>query len=169
MMNRLSRNRSSRGGMGSGLVAILGLVEIAVLIYLLLWARSAGACAPPQLRMLGNLFGPQQMQGGNGAPGPSDANNGNQPQPRPVQTQSADQPTTSGGDAGGAQSTGTTSGNLNDVPDPNCVGKTTASLLNSDSSTPPPSCAPMKAPPELQKAAQQVQGLGQQTDASPTP
>lgn len=33
-----------------------------------------------------------------------------------------------------------------EVPDPNCVGKTTAGLLNSNSSTTPPSCAPMNAP-----------------------
>jgi len=77
--------------------------------------------------------------------------------------------------AGGNASGGTTSGGLNDVPDPNCVGKTTASLLSSGSSTPAPTCAPMKAPAQLQQAAQQVQNMNGATNAqsqpagSPTP
>ncbi|MEO6835797.1 MAG: hypothetical protein ABI231_07825 [Candidatus Tumulicola sp.] len=51
-----------------------------------------------------------------------------------------------------------TQGDTNQVPDPNCVAKTTAGLLQSD---PAPSaaasCAPMSPPPALKQAEQQVQ------------
>jgi hypothetical protein len=51
-----------------------------------------------------------------------------------------------------------TQGDTNQVPDPNCVGKTAAGLLNSNAAqTAPPSCAPMSPPPALKQAEQQVQ------------
>jgi hypothetical protein len=71
--------------------------------------------------------------------------------------------------AGSNAAGGNTSGSLNDVPDPNCVGKTTASLLSSGSSTPPPTCAPIKAPAQLQQAAQQVQNMNGATNAQTQP
>ncbi len=61
---------------------------------------------------------------------------------------------TDGGESGSAQA----QGDVNQVPDPNCVAKTTAGLLNSEpAASTPPSCAPMSPPPALKQAEQQVQ------------
>lgn len=84
----------------------------------------------------------------------------------PAQTPQAPPPSVSSGSQAGAgansDSGGSGSaqaqGDVNQVPDPNCVAKTTAGLLNSEpAASTPPSCAPMSPPPALKQAEQQVQ------------
>ena len=66
-------------------------------------------------------------------------------------------PDASASTSGGATNA-SVSGDLNQVPDPNCVAKTTASLLSTDRASARPSCAPMNQPPQLRQAAKQLQG-----------
>jgi hypothetical protein len=87
----------------------------------------------------------------------SGSGNGSAVVPSPAVPASAN-PASSGAASGGSASNQAVSGDLKQVPDPNCVGKTAASLLNSGQSTTPPSCAPMSPPPQLQQAEKQVQG-----------
>ncbi len=171
-MQKMVFPRSSRGGIGSGLVVLVGLVEVAVLIALVLWFRSAGACVPPQFRPLSHFLSP----GGGQLTGPAQPGGSADSQSVGVQTGSAQangqQAATddANGSSGGAHDPGAVSGDLNAVPDPKCVGSEAASMLNSGSATAPPSCPPIKAPPALQQAAKQVQGLGDQSPtASATP
>lgn len=172
MQKRVFPRSSGRGGIGSGLVVVVGLIEVAVLIALMLWFRSAGACVPPQFRPLSRFLAP----GGAQMTGPAQPGGGVDNQNVGAQTGSSQangQQTATddaNGGSGGAHDSGNVSGDLNAVPDPKCVGNEAASMLNSHSATAPPSCPPMKAPPALQQAAKQVQGLGgQASTASATP
>lgn len=172
----MTRSRRQAGGIRTALLFIVAIIEIAIGWLLYTWWRG-GACQPPMPASI------QRALLGGGAAGPNGGNDNSGPgQDQDVQTQSQTG-ATSAPQGGGSTATGAsaqtgagdTSGSLNEVPDPNCVGKTTASLLGSGSSTPPPTCAPMKAPAELQHAAQQVQNMngatsGQsQSAASPRP
>jgi hypothetical protein len=180
MKPSITRSSRQTGGAGTGVLLFVALLEIALAIFLFLWWR-AGVCQPPlpaaiQRALLGSRAGGQI--GGNLNGGPSQEQ-GSQTQAQSIATsvpQGRDSSTGAAAqDAGSNTSGGNTSGSLNDVPDPNCVGKTTASLLSSGSSTPPPTCAPMKAPAQLQQAAAQVQNMNGATNAqsqpagSPTP
>ncbi|GEM_PF-2976028 len=170
-MQKMGFPRSSRGGMGSGLVVLVGLVEIAVLIALLLWFRSAGACLPPQFRSLSHFLSPggATMTGHAQSGGADDSNAGAQTGSGQANGQQAGSDDANGA-SGGAHDPGAVSGDLNAVPDPKCVGSEAASMLNSGSATAPPSCPPMKVSPALQQAAKQVQGMGGQASTpSATP
>lgn len=160
MKPSMSRSRRQAGGVGTGLLLLVALLEIAFGVLLFLWWR-AGVCQPPlpagiRHALLGG--GGAGLVGGNENAG-SDQEQNAQTQAQTAATSAPQEGDSTTTGAAAQDSGGNTSGNLNDVPDPNCVGKTAASLLNSGSSTPPPSCAPMKAPAQLQKAVQQVQNM----------
>ena len=171
-----SRSHRQAGGAGAGVLLLVALLEIAIGVFLFFWWR-AGICQPPLPASIQHAL----LGGGGAGPGGGDENGGpNQEQNVRTQSQAIATSAPSGADSASTGATaqdaaGNTSGSLRDVPDPKCVGKTTASLLGSGSSTPPPSCAPMKAPPQLQQAAAQVQNMNGATNdhrqpaASPTP
>jgi hypothetical protein len=138
------------------IVAIVAIFEIAVVAGIVAWVRS-GACALPTAQSVGRMIG--------GGGSESEPTGQGSPQPVPAAAASAATASPVPGSDGSAQAAGA-SGDLNQVPDPNCVAKTTAGLLNSDSSTAPPSCPPMSPPPALQKAAGEVQNMPATT---PTP
>jgi hypothetical protein len=130
------------------LLFVVALVE-GFLIWELWTHRTACAAATTAPAILPNGAGGGGLEAGSG--------NGTALQPSPAAPASASPER--GGDAGsGSVSNQAVSGDINQVPDPKCVGKTAASLLNSGQSTTPPSCAPMSPPPQLQQAEKQVQG-----------
>ena len=137
---------------GRWIVALVAVLEIAVLVGMFFWVRS-GACGIPTAQAFGSLF----ATGGTSGNLPTGNGGGSLPQ----------QPAATGNQSGGGTTAGASgagasvSGDLNQVPDPNCVAKTAAGLLNSDDATTPPSCAPMSPPPALRQAARQVQNLPQ--------
>ncbi len=116
-----------------------------------LWTHRA-PCAPtpaasPQ-GLLNGGSGGDATQGGSGSTPPLTPAS-----PAP----SGPAPDASASTSGGGTNT-SVSGDLNQVPDPNCVAKTTASLLSTDRASARPSCAPMSPPPQLRQAAKQLQG-----------
>lgn len=140
---------------GRWIVAIVAVLEIAVVVGIFFWVRN-GLCAAGMSPALGRAFG-SGVTSAEPSPG-SDAGTVS-PQPQA----SGNQPEGSASGAASAQGAGA-SGDLNEVPDPNCVGKAAAGVLNSDEATTAPSCAPMSPPPELKQAEKQVQTMG-----TPTP
>lgn len=121
-------------------LAFVAVVEIVVAIAIALFLRN-GSCVV--------AFGaPQSLGGGMArATASPDASASGAPAALPP----AGSPSPVPGDTPSAAAYGVPqSGNAQvpsaQVPDPNCVGKTTAGLLNSDSSTTPPSCAPVNVP-----------------------
>jgi hypothetical protein len=140
-----------RGHWGRWFVTLIALLEIAVLAGIFMWMRG-GACGIPTAQTFVRMFA---SGGANDVPpvvGGSD---------RVSQQPAAG--TQGNGDASNAApgKGASVSGDLNEVPDPNCVAKTTAGLLNSGDATTPPSCAPMSPPPALRQAAGQVQNQPQ--------
>lgn len=93
----------------------------------------------------GTVPSAQPFAGGAGAGNGGGSGNGT-PLPPSTPVPASATPATRAG-AGGSPASGTASGDLNQVPDPNCVGRTTASLLNAGQSTTPPSCPPMSPSP----------------------
>lgn len=146
------RKRQAAGWILSG----IALVEILFAVGIFLWIRN-GACAAPA-QAVGRISGGGMTST---EPSPSaDAGTVAPVQPPPASSV----PAQSEPPADGAVQGTSASGDLNQVPDPNCVAKAAAGVLNTDQSSAPPSCAPMSPPPELQQAAKQVQNL-----ATPTP
>jgi len=147
---------------GRWIVAMIAILEIVVAAGIFFWVRGPGSCAAITPQAIEGVFGGVFGRAGAGGDGSSGAGNG----------QGAQQPTSSNnssaGDAGaGGSGSGAASGDLKQLPDPNCVGKTAAGLLNSDQATAPPSCAPMSPSPELQRAAKQVQNAGSAGSSGP--
>ena len=116
-----------------------------------LWTHRAPCAAAAGATPAAGLLGP------GGAGGGTESGSGNAAPPTPGSGAPASAAPAASAAAEGSGTNQPVSGDLNQVPDPNCVAKTTASLLNSGESTAPPSCAPMSAPPQLQQAAKQVQ------------
>lgn len=132
------------------LLFVVAVVE-GIVIWTLWTHRAPCATAPsaaPSAGLLNGGAGGGGIEGGSGSAPPatpaSAAPAGASPAPSSVSS--------------GSGSDAAASGDLNQVPDPNCVAKTTASLLNSGQATAPPSCAPMSPPPQLRQAAKQLQG-----------
>jgi len=136
---------------GTWIVAVIALLEIAGLAAFIEFRDRA--CAV----VAANAGPAAQTSGGLQAGVPQ----GSAPQTPPAQVpQSAISPAASPAAAAGSANAGDvrTQGDTNQVPDPNCVGKAAAGVLNSDSAqSAPPSCAPMSPPPALKAAEQQVQ------------
>jgi hypothetical protein len=130
------------------LLFVVALVE-GFLIWELWTHRTACAAAAAAPATLPNAAGGGGLEAGSG--------NGSALQPSPAAPAPANSASGSAA-SGGSVSNQAVSGDTNQVPDPNCVGKTAASLLNSGPSTTPPSCAPMSPPPQLRQAEKQVQG-----------
>jgi hypothetical protein len=163
-----------RGGAGIWLflIALLEIAAFAVLWYLL---RAGSPCLPSSpAAMLDVLRGGAGTTGGRlpGAPAggaaalpePSSAGAGAGPMTAPL-AGTADGSQTAAGAAGGGDARAT--GDLNEVPDPNCVGKAAAAMLSaSPAPAAQPSCGALKAPDELKAAARQVQGLGADSHGS---
>lgn len=129
------------------------LFSIAIIEGVVIWALwthrvpcAPAAAAVPAAGLLNGGGGGGEIENGSGAGTPL----------APSSAPAAAAPASSAA-SGGSGTNQPVSGDLNQVPDPNCVAKTTASLLNSGESTAPPSCAPMSPPPQLQQAAKQVQ------------
>lgn len=122
-------------------VAIVAVLEVALLVAIVLFVRS-GSCRLIAPSALGSLMG--------GASGGDKGDAGDRGAgaalPSSLPPVTAAPGSGSASDTSGAQNANV-SGDLNQVPDPNCVGKTAAGLLNSQASTTPPSCPPMSAPP----------------------
>ena len=143
------------GRAGRRLLVLIAIVEAAVLAWIFLWARS-GACGVPTAQTIVRMF----AASANEAPAAGGGDTSLTPQPAAPGTQA-------GGDANAAPANAApvkganVSGDLNEVPDPNCVAKSAAGLLNSGDATPPPSCPPMSPPPALRQAAGQVQSQPQ--------
>lgn len=143
-------------------MVILGLLEIAGLAGFIAFrdracpiltaGQSSGGAAPGGTLALPAGAG---LEGGSGGSTQTIAPQTPAPQ--------ASAPGASTAAAAGGDSTTTTGdvrvqGDANQVPDPNCVAKATAGLLNSQAApSSPPSCAPMSPPPALKQAEQQVQ------------
>lgn len=131
------------------LIALLELIAIVCLI-----AFRDRACAAIGFAPAGAVI-PIGAGGGGGSK--SDQGSGTQPSlPPPASAAPVSTASASGGGSGGDA---TTQGDVDQVPDPKCVGTTTAGLLNS---SPAPaataSCAPMSPPPALKNAENQVSG-----------
>jgi len=122
------------------LVVFVGLLEIGFVVALVFFVRSGSCVAfttPSLSPSLGRMVGatPSSDPAGGGAP----------VVPPPVQSPAAAVDAPSANPSGALQA-GNADVNSGQVPDPNCVAKTTAGMLNSNSSTTPPSCAPMNVP-----------------------
>lgn len=122
-------------------VAVVAVLEVLVLAAIVLLVRS-GSCPLLTPAGLGGLMrgasGGQTAEGGGTSPRTA---------PPPSTLPAAAVPAVAASpDAGPAAQGAGTSGDLNQVPDPKCAGKTAAGLLNSQASTTPPSCAPMNLP-----------------------
>lgn len=118
-------------------LALVALVEAVVAIVLVLLVRDGSCVAFNASPSFGRVVRatPSADPTGSGAPVvPPPAGS---PVPAPSETSAAASglPHSASADTGSAQ-----------VPDPNCVAKTTAGLLNANSSTTPPSCAPITVP-----------------------
>ena len=123
-----------------------------------LWTHRA-PCAPvpgasPQALLDGGAGGAMQGGSGNDA---TQGGTGTTPPLAPASPAPSGAASDPGASPPGANGNARVSGDLNQVPDPNCVAKTTASLLSSDRASAGPSCAPMSPPPQLRKAAKQLQ------------
>ena len=140
------------------------LFVVALVEGFLIWELWTHRTACPATTSAAPAALPNGAGGGGGLE--TGSGNGTAVQPSPASPVSAN--TAPGGAAaGGSASNQAVSGDLNQVPDPKCVGKTAASLLNSGQSTTPPSCAPMSPSPQLQQAEKQVQGAGAAPASTP--
>lgn len=154
-------------------LAVVALLEILVVVAIVLWIRAGAPCnggvsaLPPALLGLFGGHGAASASTASGAAaggGAAATEAGDDAEsPGPVSSGGAAGATDNGGAAGASAAGGSAqaNGDLNQVPDPNCVGKTAAGLLNSDQAKPQATCGAFKAPPELKAAAAQVQnGIG---------
>jgi hypothetical protein len=151
---------------GTWLVIIVGLIEIAAIAAFFEVKGVAGAvCSAPAVARLtgaggGTLpGGGAQLPMGAGADAMPSADAGGVAQPV---TAGSAVPLAAGSAAAAedesAAGNASVKGDTNQIVDPNCVAKTAASLLNSD--TPAPSggatCGPMKQPEALKAAERQI-------------
>jgi hypothetical protein len=131
---------------------LFGLLEIAVIVAFLEVKGFASTICSATVAVQGLGSAPAPIAGGggggDGAAQPPPAAPSALPQPVDTAASVA-APATQGGDA-------SVQGDTNQIVDPKCVGKSAATLLSSDSPPPGPTCGPMKQPPELQKAEQQI-------------
>jgi len=176
--------RKRNGGFG-WFLALVALLEILVIVAIVVWIRMGAPCdgglsaLPPSLS---SLFGGHAARGvanpGGAAAGGGAADVGGDAQGAGTTGSGGAAGTANNGSAAAGSAAGGSAqanGDLNQVPDPNCVAKTAAGLLNSDQATPQPSCGAFKAPAALKAAAAQVQnGVGTSAatpnaeDATPT-
>jgi len=150
---------------GAWFVIIVGLLELAAIVafFEVKGVASAVCNAPAVAQLTGHGGAPgigagQMPLGGAAAAMPSaDAGGAAQPVvvgsavPLPAGSDVTGADTAAAGDA-------SVKGDINEIVDPNCVAKTAAGLLNSDTPAPgpQPSCGPMKQPEALKAAEQQI-------------